>query len=64
MVVGIVVVAATNVLVPCCTSFDSLQAMSFNAEMIACGLPKTLRNMKTRQWADPDIKEDVDALDT
>lgn len=40
------------------------QAMSFNAEMIACGLPKTLRNMKSRQWADPDIKEDVDALDT
>ena len=38
--------------------------MSFNAEMIACGLPKTLRNMKSRQWADPDIKEDVDALDT
>ncbi|CAM9408075.1 unnamed protein product, partial [Ectocarpus sp. 13 AM-2016] len=40
------------------------EAMSFNAEMIACGLPKTLRNMKTRQWADPDIKEDVDTLDT
>eukprot|EP00903_Cladosiphon_okamuranus_P020575 g18886.t1 len=40
------------------------EAMSFNAEMIACGLPKTLRNMKSRQWADPDIEEDVDALDT
>ncbi|CAM9151453.1 unnamed protein product [Ascophyllum nodosum] len=36
--------------------------MSFNAEMISCGLPKTLGNMKNRKWADPDIAEDVEAL--
>ena len=37
--------------------------MSFNAEMIACGLPKTLANMKARKWSDPDIADDVEALD-
>ncbi|CAM9300978.1 unnamed protein product [Phaeothamnion confervicola] len=36
----------------------------FNTEMIACGLPKTLKNMKTRHWTDPDIAADVDALYT
>ncbi|CAM9186984.1 unnamed protein product [Sphacelaria rigidula] len=35
---------------------------SFNAEMIACGLPKTLEHMKNRKFADPDIAEDVDVL--
>lgn len=38
------------------------QVMSFNAEMIACGLPKSLDNMKNRKWADPDVAEDVQAL--
>ncbi|CAM9504958.1 unnamed protein product [Choristocarpus tenellus] len=34
----------------------------FNAEMISCGLPKTLDNMKNRKWADPDVAEDADVL--
>ena len=39
------------------------QVMSFNSEMIGCGLPKTLSNMKARKWSDPDIADDVEALD-
>ena len=30
--------------------------------IIKCELPKTLANMRERQWADPDISEDVDAV--
>ncbi|CAM9557592.1 unnamed protein product, partial [Laminaria digitata] len=39
------------------------EVMSFNSEMIGCGLPKTLSNMKARKWSDPDIADDVEALD-
>lgn len=28
-------------------------------EIIGCNLLKTLKNMKDRQWADPDVEEDV-----
>ena len=30
--------------------------------IIKCDLPKTLANMRERQWADPDVAEDVDAV--
>lgn len=30
--------------------------------IIKCELPKTLANMRERQWADPDVSEDVDAV--
>uniref|UniRef100_A0A7S2SKW2 V-type proton ATPase subunit H n=1 Tax=Rhizochromulina marina TaxID=1034831 RepID=A0A7S2SKW2_9STRA len=32
--------------------------------IIACGLMKALRNMRDRQWSDPDIKDDVEAVYT
>ncbi|CAM9327116.1 unnamed protein product [Discosporangium mesarthrocarpum] len=38
------------------------QVDGFNAEMISCGLPKTLDQVKTRTWADPDIAEDAEYL--
>lgn len=32
------------------------------ARMIKCGLPKTLRALRERPWTDPDITDDVEAL--
>jgi len=34
----------------------------FVEEMTYCGLMKTLRNLRQRQWADPDIGDDVEVL--
>jgi len=31
-------------------------------EMLHCGLAKTLRNLRQRQWADPDVGADVEVL--
>mmetsp|Transcript_4032 Transcript_4032/g.5561 ORF Transcript_4032/g.5561 Transcript_4032/m.5561 type:complete len:452 (+) Transcript_4032:69-1424(+) len=35
---------------------------SFNEEMIACGLFKTLEKMKVRKWSDPDLMADSEEL--
>mmetsp|Transcript_108055 Transcript_108055/g.314315 ORF Transcript_108055/g.314315 Transcript_108055/m.314315 type:complete len:289 (+) Transcript_108055:87-953(+) len=38
------------------------EADVYNTAIIGCGLPKTLKNMRERQWADPDVAEDVEAV--
>eukprot|EP00611_Tribonema_gayanum_P008690 TRINITY_DN18276_c0_g1_i1.p2 TRINITY_DN18276_c0_g1~~TRINITY_DN18276_c0_g1_i1.p2 ORF type:complete len:459 (-),score=202.00 TRINITY_DN18276_c0_g1_i1:315-1691(-) len=35
---------------------------AFNEEMIACGLPRTLDNLRARKWGDPDVITDLDEL--
>lgn len=40
------------------------EADAYNTAIIGCGLPKTLRNMRERQWADPDVADDVEAVYT
>jgi len=38
------------------------EADVYNTAIIGCGLPKTLKNMRERQWADPDVADDVEAV--
>lgn len=38
------------------------EADTYNTAIIGCGLLKTLKNMRERQWADPDVAEDVEAV--
>jgi len=33
-----------------------------NAEMISCGLPKTLENLLERKWGDNELKGDLEHL--
>lgn len=35
---------------------------TLNAEMISCGLPKTLENLLDRKWSDQELKADLDYL--
>jgi len=37
-------------------------APAFMTEMIGCGLMKSIDHMKTRQWKDPDIIDDIEVL--
>jgi len=38
------------------------ESRQYVEEMMHCGLTKTLRNLRQRQWADPDIGDDVEVL--
>lgn len=38
------------------------EADTYNTAIIGCGLLKTLKNMRERQWADPDVADDVEAV--
>mmetsp|Transcript_53986 Transcript_53986/g.80176 ORF Transcript_53986/g.80176 Transcript_53986/m.80176 type:complete len:421 (+) Transcript_53986:171-1433(+) len=43
-------------------SMPTVDGSVFLTEMLACGLMKAIEHLKERQWTDPDIVHDIDAL--